>query len=471
MKILKRLYLLPLLMLFSFPAAGQRAFDNNLVNSSDELGDVYLDMPLITLPAQAQAYKTTGGFFPSYMNPGLENSLSYSADVYTAAHFGIKKAINVKNSRFWQIFLQKMAIGAFDMAWMQMPLGVSWLHEEYHRGVMTQYGINSFNEVLLFKLGSSTIAVSHETDEDMAMLCDEHHPDFVRLMSAGHEGVVDLNRTLQSNEFFYRQNLDNEILYWMHSMQNLLYLVTCATGSGDKAMQERNKVETSVEVRDFTGMDMNAWIHALCNPDLPYSARGAHPSGVGINRYIMYDMIPEEGQACLTKQMWLDIFNFISPMMFGFERFRLGKGDYYGNFAFRHYINSFGSDVALDLYFQAPQHKLNLYSTIHTYHNAGNHFGGLELGLIDLPLLNDRMQVGGVVMGWVQPKDMLFKTAEGTFGGLVKARVNYHGRVVSPYAELGWKSSGWVAGNANLGSGPFCRAGLRWQIGRKKINK
>ena len=466
MRKLSVLSVIALLAAISTAAYGQRAFDNNMVNYSDEVGQVYLDMPLLTLPEQADAFKTTGGFLSSYMNPGMQNSLAYTADVYTAAHYGIRKLVHFKNSMFLQIFMQKLAIGAFDVMWMQMPLGVSWLHEEYHRGVMSHYGVNSFNEVLLCKLFSGSIAVSHETDENLAMLCDRQHPDFVRLMSAGYEGTVDLNRTLQANEFFYHQNLDNEILYWMHSMQNLIYLMNCANGTGDDRMQERNRTETSVEMRDFTGMDMNAWVHALCYPDTPYSARGVHPSGVGINRYIMHDMIPAEGQAYLNKQFILGFFNLISPMMFGFQRFRLGKGENYGNFAFRHYLTSFGSDVALDLYYQAPEKNLNLYSTVHTYHNLGNHFGGLELGIIDCPLLDNRMQVGGVLMGWIQPKDMLFRAAEGTFGGLAKVRVNYHSRLVDPYLELGWKSKGWVAGNVNLDQGLFCRAGLRWQISK-----
>lgn len=456
-----------LLIVVSQTVLAQRAIENSFSNHSENLGQVFIDIPLLTLPAQSQAYKTTGGFFQSYMNPGMENSLAYSSDLYTAGHFALKKALRFENSTFLEIFMQRLGIAAFDVAVMQLPLGVSWLHEEYHRGVMSQYGVNSFNEVLLFKLGSSTIAVSHETDEEMAMLCDQHHPDFIRLMGAGHEAVVDLNRNLQSNQFFYHQNLDNETLYWMHSFQNLLYIMTCASGSGDDDMRERNAVETSIENRDFTGMDMNAWVHALCYPDTPYSARGTHPSGVGINRYIMYDDIPEEGRQYLKGQVLLDCLNFLSPMMIGFSRFRLastGKGDWYGNFAFRHYLTSFGNDVSLDLYLQSPRY--NLYSTLHTYHNYDHHFGGIEAGLIDYPLMDGKMLLGGTVMGWVQPEGMSFKTSDGSFGGLLKTRLSYHNRCLDPYAEIGWKSKGWVAGNVNLGSGLFCKAGLRWQISR-----
>ena len=443
----------------------QRKFDNNLVYYTDSVGQIYLDMPLVTLPSQIQAYRTTGGFFKSYMNPGMENSLAYTTDFYTATHFGLKKAIKLKKGGFWQIFLQRLSISAFDVLTMQLPFSFSWLHEEYHRGVMTQYGVNSFNEVLLFKFFRGSIAVSRETDEDMAMLCDEHHSDFVRLMSAGQEAVVDMNRNLQTNEFFYHQNLDNEVLYWMSSVQNFIYILGCATGSGDAGMRERNAVELNIEDRDFTGMDMNAWVDALWNPEKPYADRGPHPSGNGINRYIMTSDLPEECVKYLRKEAFLDLFNIASPMMVGFSHIRLAeteKGTYYGNFAFRHYLTAFGDDVALDLYLQAPW--ANLYTTLHSYNNYNFHYGGLEVGLVDYPLINNHMQIGGTVMGWVQPKDMLFKTNKGSFGGLVKAKVSYHSRFVDPYIELGWKSKGWVAGNANLDRGFFMKAGIRWQV-------
>lgn len=454
---MNKLFTLLTILLIALPAYAQP-------DSTESFGQVYLDLPLLSLPAQTDAIRTTGGFFPSYMNPGMENSLAYSADVYTAVHYGIRKLVKIEKSSLWESILQRVAIGAFDGIWMMMPLGMGWLHEEYHRDIMTQYGVNSFNEMLLCRIFDEVTAVSHETDEDMAMLCDTHHSDFVRLNSAGHEGVVDLTRRMQANAFFYHQKLYNQYLYWSNAVQNLYYVFSCATGRSDKASINQMAKETTIASRDFTGMDMCAWIHALCYPDTPYAARGTHPSGVGIHRYIMYDMIPDEGKAYLTRQAWLEAFNFISPMLFGRDRFRLGNSDSYGNFAFRHYLTSFGSDVSLDLYYQKAQY--NLYGTIHTYHNADHHFGGLELGLVDLPLLDNRMQAGGVVMGWVQPKDQLFKTASGTFGGLVKARMAYHSRFLDPYVEFGWKSAGWVAGNGKLGSGAFLRAGLRWQIGR-----
>lgn len=461
-----RLPLLASLLFFPVMLCAQRNFDNNMFFYKDSIGAVYLDMPLVDLPSQIYAYRTTGGFFKSYMNPGMETAQAYSMDMYSAVHFGFKN-IRIKKSIGAQAFVQRLLISGFDVLTQWLPLGVPWLHEEYHRGVMSQYGINSFNEVLTFPFGKSSIAVNRVKDEDLEMLCDRHHSDFVRLMSAGHEGEVQLIRNLQSNEFFYHQNLDNEVLYIMYSIQNIIYINSCARGGGDEGTRARNEVETTIASRDFTGMDMNAWIDALCYPDKPYAARGIHPSGVGINRYIMYDDISEVGRKYLRRQVGLDIFNFLSPMMIGFSRIRLATteaGNWYGNFAFRHYLTSFGDDVALDLYLQAPM--FNVYATLHSYNNLDHHFAGLEAGLIDFPLLDNKMQIGGAVMFWVQPKDMSFYTAKGAVGGLVKARLSYHSRFIDPYLELGWKSKGWVAGNVCLNSCFSIRGGIRWQISR-----
>ena len=425
-----------------------------------------LDMPLLTLPSQRQAYHTTGGFFQSYLNPGMENSLAYSTDLYTAGHWGIKQAIRFKKNGKFQKLAQRLAIGVFDYFALQLPLGMGWVHEEYHRAVMTQYGINSFNEVLLCQIGESTVSVSHIKDEELAMLCDHYHPDFVRLMSAGHEATVDLTRNLQSNQFFYDQSLNHEILYWMNAIENFAYVWMCATGKSDETTMELNNNEPTIESRDFTGMDMCAWAHALCYPDLPYAARGIHPSGVGINRYIMYDDIPDIGKDYLKLHLGLDVLNFISPMMLGFTEFQLAqteRGTYYGNFAFRHYLTAFGGDSSLDIYLKTP--TCNLYSTLHVYDNHERVFGGLEAGLVDYPLLNNKLFLGGTVMSWIQPEEMSFFTRKSSFGGLVKGRASYRWRFMEPYAELGWKSKGWVAGNVNLSSGIFMKAGLRWRIG------
>ena len=52
---LKKSLLIAVLLLGSLSVSAQRAFDNNFIHYTDSVGLVYLDQPVVTLPAQAQA--------------------------------------------------------------------------------------------------------------------------------------------------------------------------------------------------------------------------------------------------------------------------------------------------------------------------------------------------------------------------------------------------------------------------------
>ena len=433
---------------------------------------IYLDMPLVELPYQQSAISTTGGFFPSYMNPGMGFSTALSNDFYVAAHWGIK-LIPFSNSEGKQAFWSRIGVYAFDAFTYWLPFSNSWLHEEYHRAVMTLRGVNSFNEVLLFPAGATTISVSHETDEDMAMLCDQYHPDFIRLMAAGLEGQTVQNTRLQRDEFFYRQDLYNEVLLWTNAINNTFYIATCGWGDGDEDTRRMNEAERTVAERDFTGMDLMAWAHALFNPDLPYAARGTHPSGNGIDRYITTDKLSAEAVQYLRRQTYVDLINCLSPLMFGISRIDLGElwgGRIYGNFSFRHHLTSFGDDNSLELLVQLLQsesHPLNAYLVLHNYNNYKHPFGGLEVGLVDYPLWSGRVLLSSNLNGWLQPED--FFASKGQLGGSVTMRLAANlGKgpyaVCIPYVEVGYKTKGWVAGNVYLNASPLLNAGLRWRL-------
>ena len=52
---------------------------------------LYLDLPLLEMPYQQQAMSTTGGWMPSYMNPGMGFSTTLSNDLYLVAHWGLQQ--------------------------------------------------------------------------------------------------------------------------------------------------------------------------------------------------------------------------------------------------------------------------------------------------------------------------------------------------------------------------------------------
>ena len=460
--------ILPLLLIaFSGTLAAQ---DSLLVTPKY----IYLDMPLAELPYQQTTVSTTGGFFPSYMNPGMGFSLALSCDFYTAAHWGLKN-INFSQEPSSQARWSRLAIYGFDLISSWLPFSNSWLHEEYHRAVMTRRGVNSFDEVLLCRIGSTVISVSHETDEDMAMLCDQYHPDFIRLMSAGLEGQTQQNVRMHRDEFFYHQHLNHEVILLTNALNNTAYIAMCGWGWGDKDTRAMNANEPTIEERDFTGMDLMAWAHALFNPDTRYSERGTHPSGTGIDRYITTEDLSPEAIRYLRRQTFVDLINCVSPLMIGISRFDLGDlwgGRLYGNFSLRHYLTSFGDDNSLELLFQLLRHEqqpLNAYLVLHNYNNYQHPFAGLEAGIVDLPLWDGRLLLSSNLHGWLQPESFL--SGKALPGGSVSLRLaanlsqgdNPYALCI-PYVEVGYKTQGWVAGNVYLDATPLLNAGLRWRL-------
>ena len=182
------------------------------------------------------------------------------------------------------------------------------------------------------------------------------------------------------------------------------------------------------------------------------------------NRYITSEQIGDKGLDYLKKQSKLEYLNLISPMMFGINRIRLGStpsGEWYGNFAVRHYLTHFGDDISLDLYLEAP--TLKLVAAPHIYSNYDSHFMGFEVGVVDYPFLSNKLLVNATAKVWSQPAD--FTTTQGKFGGMFTADASYLlGKRWLTYLELTAKSAGWQQGNVHLGSNLSARAGLRWLI-------
>lgn len=433
--------------------------------STDSTERAYMEALLIDYPYLNDAMQTRGGFFQSYMNPSMQLSLTLSNDIYTLGHWCLNTYIRTGNARKDRIWREWTTL-AFDALMMYVPFGAGWMHEEYHRAVMSQYGVNSFNEMLLFPIGKSVVSVSRERDEDMAMLCNEHHADFARLMAAGHEGQTLQVQTMMRNEFFYHQEFDNQITYLLSILNNTAYLGMCAWNIQiDEMTDEMNADERTISDRDFTGFDMTAWADALFNPEKPYEARGTHPSGVGIDRYVKWSDLSPDARKYLKRETLLDLLNLGSPMLYRFKRFKLAtteRGDYYANFALRHYITAFGDDNMAEMMLQTPH--TNCFAVVHAYSNYRHLFGGLEAGIVDFPLLREHLLLSASAQMWVQPEDMLFMTKRGQFGGAASIRLEYRNHYLDPYVEAGYKSAGWQAGNVYLKESFHVRTGLRWRL-------
>lgn len=332
-----------------------------------------LDFPVLEIPSGISPL----GYFPS-----MQQSLDFSTNYYLAAHEAISK---IKSEGFnWRQF----GLIGFDVVSIYLPLGNAWLHEEWHRAVMARRGLSSHNDVYNFKFGASTIAVSHVTDQELANFKRKHPAEFVRMSAAGMEAESEQNFSIAKKTFsrwkYGQMNVFNEaVLLWLNQTQNLFYLWTCGTRSADRQTDEMNAEDgADVSVRDFTGLDCNAWVYDLFRPQEPYSARGIHPSGVGINRYIKASDLTDEEKKYLSRQKVMALLNFVDPFLLArisypgsfFER------NFYWNANLRHLLTSFGTVTDLNLFLKLSSRSW--VATLHGYQNKNSLWPGLEFAEI-----------------------------------------------------------------------------------------
>jgi hypothetical protein len=229
----------------------------------------------------------------------------------------------------------------------------------------------------------------------------------------------------------------------------------------DKKIEDAYKNEGEQHYRGLYSYAAINWVYDLFRPGEPYSARGPHPSGDGIARYITLAQLSDEEYAYLVKQGWLSYLNFLSPLLYGFNSFPLGNTDYDWNAALRHYLTSFGTDSPVQ--FLLKKTPFNMVFTWHNYMNYANYYTAVEAELRDFPFtiggfttyLSPRALIG------IQPKDQVFKTGEAEFLGLIGLRADFAvSKHVLPYFELTLKTDGWVAGNEYLDRNVSCVMGL-----------
>ena len=434
---------------------------------------IILKFPVIEYPYLSYASKTVsssgnpnlGAYFKMFANPSMEQSLSMSNDLYLATHYGFKQLFK-KQKTFKRILFSSLFAASADLFYMYSPLGNGWLHEEYHRSVLTIYNINSFDDMNTFPFGKRTVSVNSVEDWQLEKMKLNSNPDFVRLMSAGIEGQYHQIQEMQKNNFYHNQDLPNLSLYWISTINSLFYVNLCTDSSANKLTDDMmNSEGSNIKKRDFTGLDLDAWTYDLFHPNEPYTNRGIHPSGVGVKRYIKPSDLNSEEITYLKKQGNLQFLNLLSPALFSFYRIKIktdNTGAYYGNFAIRHLLTSFGSDISTNVMLQSP--KRNYFFSYHLYQNYTNAFHGLELEIIDEPIQikNKILLISPKIMLWTQPQNQLFKTSKSAFGGLVSLDANYPlSKIIFLNLSLSGKTNGWVMGNMYLKSNFTFSTGLR----------
>lgn len=342
-----------------------------------------------------------------------------------------------------------------------LPGGGAWGHEEWHRAVLSRYGVSSFNGIYEFKAFSPTISVKHVSDEGLALIKDQHPQDFVRLSAAGLEFQIADSVQLQRDIFYDRLDPVRDFArLWYDKISVSLYMSVCATTSSAQ-QRELDAQEVTISERDFTGLDCSAWIYDLENDRQPYAARGTHPSGIGIDRYRYVDQLSPDGQRYLKSASWLSLLNFVSPQLFLVRSLPGLPDEGRWNFALAHQLTSFGQVV--DGQLLASFHGWDVGLTYHHYLNHERAFPGLELLLVRWPLPTRVLaaHLSASALLWLQPEDGRFRDTQAKLGGggRLELSVNILSRL-AVFAAVDAKSAGWVSGNVYLDPAVQARLGL-----------
>ncbi len=416
-----------------------------------------LAFPLADFP-----FNTEDGYsFPS-MGQSL-NLCKITAQVSHSIVFDSVSAADIPLGRYVPYLLTAV----FDYFYFYLPPGYAWVHEEWHRAVMTRRGIRSFNDVYNFDFFAESIAVSHVTDDDLVMLKRNHPAETVRLSAAGYEADIELVLAMRRDSFFYERPLRYDLIsWWMNLLNSAAYIDLCTSSEADRLTDEANREDgADVSRRDFTGLDFTAWVYDLFRPDEPYEARGVHPSGIGIDRYIRNSDLTDEEKRYLKLQRNLSLLNFISPQMFGIERFSLSNPisgqRLLFNFAVTHHLTCFGYDVSLHAFFR--EGDVNASFTYHHYSNDEGAFPGIESSLTRVPLALGSVRAFAGVTGalWLQPRGLGFRDGERKPGGLARASLSFPlAERMEIFFQGEVKSEGWVAGIVYLESAAQFQAGI-----------
>jgi hypothetical protein len=298
------------------------------------------------------------------------------------------------------------------------------------------------------------------TDAELEHLKAKSPQDMIRIDAAGIEGYTLLSDYMLHTIFFYNaRNLSNitalaATVFGVMGKVPVGLFAEYGFSDVDGNVNDDYAADGDQTSRRLFSQPAINWVYDLFRPDEPYSARGAHPSGDGVARYIRMSHLTADEKRYLALQGGLSMLNFVSPLLYGFNPIPLGSTGAEGSFALHHYLTSFGADVSASVYFKKS--PFNIAFTYHNYFNYKNYFFAVEAELLDFPirftpafgiLVSPRVMIG------MQPKDQAFKTGTPEFFGLAGFRVDF---VVSgyilPYLEVAMKTNGWVAGSEYLDS-------------------
>ena len=416
--------------------------------------------PVIDLPVAEFPYNFANGA----RAPGMQQSLALNTGFYELLHGSLVRVAPKHR------ILNKVGITLADYFTIAVPFGDAWLHEEWHRAVLGSRGVGSRDDVWNLKnLFASSISVSHVSDEQLVRFKREHPADFVRTKAAGIEAEAEMISRLERDQFFKRTPGWHVGLYWLVALNDAAYLglVTSRSDSAevDSITIDANRKETTVRERDVSGHDFTAWTYHLFRQSESFEARGPHPSGVGLDRYIKVADLTTEEKQFLRREGKLGLLNLVDPNLIGIERlsFRnpMNGRSAEANVWMRHMLTSFGHTIDAHMVYQQGETRVHVIAQRYTNHERS--FPGLRVELLDkrIRVGSREFNISPRVGMWSQPRAGAFMTTDGSLGGLAGLRIaTVSASPVQFYLDAEVKTAGWVAGRTRLDRGGTMHTGL-----------
>ena len=410
---------------------------------------LYAGLPILDLPDNFGNGRTV---------PSMQQSLALTQSWYQLLHAGLARALSGRPR------VARLSILAADLLASYLPPGQAWLHEEWHRAVMSNRGISSYDGTYDLPLFAKRIPVTHVLDADLVRLKAGHPAEQVRLMEAGLEGDRQFVLGLEKGLFYTDGTYYALPLLWMSTANAIAYVYSHGRMVDDMTDEQNRLDGTNVAVRDFAGHDFAAWAYDLHRPQEPYAARGVHPSGVGINRYIRWSDLSADEKSFLRLQGRLAFLNLLDANLLGVSGFALGKGENAGrgNVSVIHLLTSFGYTVDANVFMS--RRGTDLFAALHNYFNGERWFPGIELERLRQPvsLAGRRWLLSSRGAVWLQPRNQEFRTTRARPGALVALTLAPgKARGLRPFVQVEAKTEGWVAGNVHLGPGVNVRIGIQ----------
>ncbi len=419
-----------------------------------------LDIPLIVLPQNIDL---------PYRYPSMNQALEFSSGMYDLAYWGIDElgdAIFTSRSkpetRFGRFTNSafKYALGLGFSKYgseLPIPLGV-WAHEEYHRAVLGTSGVSSKNgNWFLSRWDGTVYGISDMTLRDLKTTGINN---LLYSYVAGVQYEINLNERIAISEFYFERSLPKASLLLYNAWYVYNYFRFSASPASDSVKVLAPPHEnTNPAERDYAGADLNAWIHDMFNPGLPYTERDPFPGGEGVNRRIGFSDLSSEGQDYLTRQKDLSLLNFLNPGIFFIDRIKFSEGFSF-NFFTQYSPTHFGNDIAL--FVPVRFRRFGVMVNAHRYSNKSDTGLGAGLSLYNLGV-SGKVRSELRLNVWSQPES--FFSDSMVTGGYAGIRTRYlFNDSFSGFVSVSGKTKGWLLGNPYLDKNVSFQAGLSYEL-------